>query len=64
VTERIDPLRPIERRTDAVPAVRRNESSTEKRGREGSSGRKRQPPPGPFREPPPDDGRPHVDVTV
>jgi hypothetical protein len=63
VSERIDPLRPIERRTDAVPAVRRNESSTEKRAGDGA-GKRRKPPRRPFREPPPDDGQPHIDVTV
>ncbi|WP_445147933.1 hypothetical protein [Baekduia sp. Peel2402] len=67
----LDPINPIGPRPAArpgeIPGVRRVDSSTEKREREGQAPRKRR---GgrdgvlPDLPPPPDDGRPHIDVRV
>ena len=64
----LDPINPIGPRPAArpgeIPGVRRVESSTEKREREGQTPRKRRSAQVPDLPPPPDDGRPHIDVRV
>lgn len=65
----LDPINPIGPRPAAgpgqIPGVRRVDSATDRREREGAPSRERkrrepdaEPPP------PPDDGRPHIDVRV
>ena len=60
--DRIEPIGPRPPATEPIPAVRRGESATDKRERQG--GREQPKRREPRREPPPEDGRPHVDVTV
>jgi hypothetical protein len=64
----LDPINPIGPRPAArpgeIPGVRRVDSATDKREREGQTPRKRRPAQVPDLPPPPDDGRPHIDVRV
>lgn len=64
----LDPINPIGPRPaqqpGSIPAVRRAESSTEKRERDTSQQRRKRRATVPDLPPPPDDGRPHIDVRV
>jgi hypothetical protein len=64
----LDPINPVGPRRgaqpDAIPAVRRLESATEKREREQDQQRRRRRAVVPDLPAPPDDGLPHIDVRV
>jgi hypothetical protein len=64
----LDPINPVGPRPaqqpGAIHAVRRPESSTEKKERDGGQPKRRRPAQVPDLPPPPDDGRPHIDVRV
>ena len=64
----LDPINPVGPRRsaqpDAVGAVRRPESSTDKRERESGQQRRKRREVVPDLPPPPDDGLPHIDVRV
>jgi hypothetical protein len=64
----LDPINPIGPRRqvqpDAIPAVRRPESATDKRERDAAEQRRKRRPTLPDLPPPPDDGLPHIDVRV
>jgi hypothetical protein len=48
----------------AIPALKRSESSADKRRGDGSQQPRKRRPTVPDLPPPPDDGRPHIDVRV
>lgn len=64
----LDPINPIGPRPSAqpgqIPGVRRVDSATDRRERDGapSQQQRRRRAPEPELPPPPDDGRPHIDV--
>jgi hypothetical protein len=64
----LDPINPIgprpARQPTAIDAVRRPESATDKREREGAQQRRKRATTLPDLPPPPDDGLPHIDVRV
>jgi hypothetical protein len=65
----LDPINPIGPRPAArpgeIPGVRRVDSATDRRERDGAPSQKRKRrEPRPELPPPPDDGRPHIDVRV
>ncbi len=64
----LDPINPIGPRPAArpgqIPGVRRVDSATDQRERDGAPPRKRRKAPVPDLPAPPDDGRPHIDVRV
>ncbi|HEY6759600.1 MAG TPA: hypothetical protein VI318_08925 [Baekduia sp.] len=64
----LDPINPVgpprSAQPDAVAAVRRPDSATDKREREGGQPRRKRREVVPDLPPPPDDGRPHIDVRV
>jgi hypothetical protein len=64
----LDPINPIGPRrgaqSDAIPAVRRVESATDKRERDAEQQKRKRRELVPDVPPPPDDGLPHIDVRV
>jgi hypothetical protein len=64
----LDPINPVGPRhsaqPDSIAAVRRLDSATEKREREGQQQKRKRREVVPDVPPPPDDGMPHIDVRV